>query len=63
MQIIQGISASGGIAIDKFFLYQNQEVIAQKREITDPQNEIERFHAALAQATADLEKTYEKSRS
>jgi len=61
MQIIQGISASGGIAIGKTFLYQSQEVFAQKREITDPQNEIERFHTALAQATADLEKTYEKA--
>jgi phosphotransferase system enzyme I (PtsI) len=61
MQIIQGISASGGIAIGKAFIYRSQEIVAQKRDITDPRKEIELFHAALEQATTNLDQTYKKA--
>jgi phosphoenolpyruvate-protein phosphotransferase (PTS system enzyme I) len=52
---IQGIAASSGIAIAKAYRLETPNLVVEKKEIVDPQTEVERFETAVAQAKEELE--------
>lgn len=60
-QSISGIAASNGIAIAKAFRLENPELIVQQKAVANAETEIERFDAAVAKASAELETIKEKT--
>ncbi|MGM0897995.1 MAG: phosphoenolpyruvate--protein phosphotransferase [Bacillota bacterium] len=60
-QAISGIAASNGIAIAKAFRLENPDLAFEQKKVDDPDNEIERFEAAVAKAAAELEVIKEKT--
>ena len=61
MEILKGIGASKGIAIGELHFYKKIEVDVSKREISNPQAEIERFKDAHGKAIEELDKLYNKA--
>ena len=60
-KVINGIAASSGIAIAKAFRLENPELTVEKRTISNPENEIERFNASLEKSKQELEIIKEKA--
>jgi phosphotransferase system enzyme I (PtsI) len=60
-QSISGIAASNGIAIAKAFRLENPELTVQQKTVDNAETEIERFDAAVAKASAELETIKEKT--
>jgi len=54
-QSISGIAASDGIAIAKAFRLENPELTVEQKKVAQAANEINRFDAAVAQASTELE--------
>ncbi|WEG12895.1 phosphoenolpyruvate--protein phosphotransferase [Pullulanibacillus sp. KACC 23026] len=52
---IKGIAASSGIAIAKAFLLQNASKEVEKKTISDPEKEYDRFEQAVTKAKAELQ--------
>jgi phosphotransferase system enzyme I (PtsI) len=52
---IQGIAASGGIAIAKAYRLETPNLVVEKKAVSDPQAEVARFEAAVAKAKEELE--------
>ncbi|MFC4712144.1 phosphoenolpyruvate--protein phosphotransferase [Planococcus dechangensis] len=60
-QSISGIAASNGIAIAKAFRLENPELTVQQKTVDNASDEINRFDAAVAKASAELEAIKEKT--
>ncbi len=60
-QSISGIAASNGIAIAKAFRLEHPELVVEQKKVDNPASEIERFQAAVQQATTELELIKEKT--
>lgn len=58
---LSGIAASTGIAIAKAFRLENPELTVEQQKVGNPEEEIARFDAAVAQAAAELEVIQEKT--
>ncbi|MDE4083482.1 phosphoenolpyruvate--protein phosphotransferase [Planococcus maritimus] len=56
-----GIAASTGIAIAKAFRLENPQLTVKQQQVNNPSDEIVRFDAAVAQASAELEVIKEKT--
>ncbi len=56
---INGIAASGGIAIAKAYSLETPNLLVEKRVVTDSSSELERFDLAIEAAIKDLEKLKE----
>jgi phosphotransferase system enzyme I (PtsI) len=52
---IQGIAASGGIAIAKAYRLETPNLVVEKKAVSDSQAEVARFEAAVAKAKEELE--------
>ncbi|MBM7646684.1 phosphotransferase system enzyme I (PtsI) [Scopulibacillus daqui] len=52
---IKGIAASSGIAIGKAFILKDPELKIECKKVTDPAQELDRFHSAIAQSKEELE--------
>jgi len=61
MQVLKGIPASKGIAIGPGFIYRANEATPVRRQIPDPQAELERFRSACKRAIMDLREVYEEA--
>lgn len=61
MQVFQGKSASGGVAIGKIFLYQKGEQQVKRLHVEDTKAELARLHGAAKEAAEQLEKLHEAS--
>lgn len=61
MQVFQGKSASGGVAIGKIFLYQKGEQQVKRLHVEDTEAELARLREAAKEAAEQLEKLYETS--
>ncbi|MGN0987779.1 MAG: phosphoenolpyruvate--protein phosphotransferase [Otoolea sp.] len=61
MQIFQGKSVFGGIAIGKISVYRKNEQQVRRRSVDDPEAEIGRYAWAREEAIAQLQKLYEKA--
>lgn len=61
MQVYQGKSASGGIAIGRLYVCQNADVEVKCYKVDDTQAEIIRFQRARDQAMKQLDDLYEKA--
>ncbi|MDD6074738.1 MAG: phosphoenolpyruvate-utilizing N-terminal domain-containing protein, partial [Clostridium sp.] len=61
MQIFQGKSVFGGIAIGKISVYRKKEQQVRRRSVDDPEAEIGRYAWAREEAIAQLQKLYEKA--
>lgn len=61
MLTIQAKSVSGGVAIGKIFLYQKNRLSIERRQISDPAAEIERFHEAKQNADEEWQKVYRET--
>lgn len=61
MEILKGIGASKGIAIGELHFYKKIDVDVSKREISNPQAEIERFKDAHGKAIEELDRLYNKA--
>src|SRR5438876_3065327 len=61
MEIRRGIGVSSGYAIAEAFVFDREEYRINRRPIApkDADREVERFHKAIAAATADLRKQIE----
>lgn len=58
MQSYFGKSVLKGIAIGKIYVYQNQMAIPEKKRISNPEAEIERYLKAKEEATKQLDQLY-----
>ncbi len=58
---IKGIAASAGIAIAKAFRLENPELTVEKKGISNPESEVERFEAAIETSKQELEVIKEKA--
>lgn len=61
MQVFQGKSASGGVAIGKIFLYQKGEQQVKRLHVEDTEAELARLREAAKEAAEQLQKLYETS--
>lgn len=61
MQVFQGKSVFGGIAIGKISVYRKKEQQVRRRSVADPEAEIGRYAAARGKAIAQLQELYEKA--
>lgn len=61
MQVFQGKSASGGVAIGKIFLYQKGEQQVKRLHVEDTEAELARLREAAMEAAEQLQKLYETS--
>lgn len=61
MEILQGKSVFGGIAIGNLSLHRTEEVSAQRTHVDDTKAEFARFEAAKEEAKEQLGKLYEKA--
>ena len=61
MQVFQGKSVFGGIAIGKISVYRKKEQQVRRRSVDDPEAEIGRYAWAREEAIAQLQKLYEKA--
>ena len=61
MQVFQGKSASGGVAIGKIFLYQKGEQQVKRLHVEDTEAELARLREAAKEAAEQLQKLYEAS--
>ena len=61
MQVFQGKSVFGGIAIGKISVYRKKEQQVRRRSVADPEAEIGRYAAARGEAIAQLQELYEKA--
>lgn len=61
MLTIQAKSVSSGVAIGKIFLYQKNRLSIERRQISDPAAEIERFHEAKQNADEEWQKVYRET--
>ena len=61
MQVFQGKSASGGVAIGKIFLYQKGEQQVKRLHVEDTEAELARLRGAAKEAAEQLQKLYETS--
>ena len=61
MQVYQGKSASGGIAIGRLYVFQSTDVEVKCYKVDDTQAEIIRFQRARDQAMKQLDDLYEKA--
>lgn len=61
MQVFQGKSASGGVAIGKIFLYQKGEQQVKRLHVEDTEAELARLREAAMEAAEQLQKLYEAS--
>ncbi len=61
MQVFQGKSASGGVAIGKIFLYQKGEQQVKRLHVEDTEAELARLKEAAKEAAEQLQKLYETS--
>ncbi len=59
MQIFQGKSVFGGIAIGKISVYRKNEQQVRRRSVDDPESEIGRYAWARKEAIAQLQELYE----
>lgn len=62
MEIITGIPASRGLAIGPGYIYQVEKYIPERETISEPQKEIQRFHAAKEKADEALKDLIEKAK-
>jgi phosphoenolpyruvate-protein phosphotransferase (PTS system enzyme I) len=62
MNVLQGISASPGIAIGPAFLFHRMEIQIECCTVDDPTAEWQRFEKALAVAQDQLETVYQRAR-
>lgn len=58
MQEYSGKSVLQGIAVGKIYVYRNQEAVPERKQIDDPDKEIQKFFDAKEKATAQLDKLY-----
>ena len=61
MQVYNGKSVFGGIAIGKISVYKKSEQQVKRVKITDAEAEIARYEEAKATATAQLQELYDKA--
>lgn len=61
MQVFQGKSVFGGIAIGKISVYKKDERQVRRRSVEDPEAEIARYAEARGQALVQLQGLYEKA--
>lgn len=61
MQVFQGKSASGGVAIGKIFLYQKGEQQVKRLHVEDTEAELARLREAAKEAAEQLQRLYETS--
>ena len=61
MQVFQGKSASGGVAIGKIFLYQKGEQQVKRLHVENTEAELARLREAAKEAAEQLQKLYEAS--
>lgn len=61
MQKCIGKSVLRGVAIGKIYLYQNQQVVLEKKQIADLGDEVKRFMDAKQVASEQLTKLYEEA--
>ena len=61
MQVFQGKSVFGGIAIGKISVYKKDEQQVRRRSVEDPEAEIARYAEARGQALVQLQGLYEKA--
>lgn len=61
MQVYNGKSVFGGIAIGKISVYKKSEQQVKRVKITDKEAEIARYEEAKAKATAQLQELYDKA--
>lgn len=61
MQVFQGKSASGGVAIGKIFLYQKGEQQVKRLHVENTETELARLKEAAKEAAEQLQKLYEAS--
>jgi phosphotransferase system enzyme I (PtsI) len=61
MEILTGIPASKGVAIGPGFIYSVDDTVPERKTVSDPQNEIQRFSIAKGTADKALEDLYNQS--
>ncbi|GAB7387600.1 phosphoenolpyruvate--protein phosphotransferase [Bacillaceae bacterium] len=61
-KVLEGIAASGGIAIAKAFLLAKKDFDVPRKRVDDPAAETARFQDALQRSLAELEEIYEKTK-
>jgi phosphoenolpyruvate-protein phosphotransferase (PTS system enzyme I) len=62
MDVLQGISASPGIAIGPFFLFERMEIHFDYQTVDDPAAEWQRFEKGLIIAHDQLDQVYQRAR-
>lgn len=58
MQKYSGKSVLQGIAVGKIYVYRNQEAVPERKQIADPEAELQRFYDAKEKAAKQLDKLY-----
>lgn len=61
MEILQGKSVFGGIAIGKISVYSKREATVKRYKVQDVEAEVERYHDATKEAQAQLKQLYDKA--
>ena len=61
MEIYQGKSVFGGIAIGKVCVYQKEEQQVKRSKVDDVDGEVARFHTAKDTALSQLQGLYDKA--
>ncbi len=61
MEVLQGKSVFGGIAIGKIFVYSKEEVVVKRTKVDDVEAEVARYQAASKEAQSQLADLHDKA--
>ena len=61
MEILQGKSVFGGIAIGPLSVFRQDEVLVKRQKISDAEAEVRRYHQATEEAKRQLQELYQKA--
>nr|WP_288975187.1 phosphoenolpyruvate--protein phosphotransferase [uncultured Shuttleworthia sp.] len=61
MEILQGKSVFGGIAIGPLSVFRQDEVLVKRQKVSDAEAEVRRYHQATEEAKRQLQELYQKA--
>ena len=61
MEILQGKSVFGGIAIGPLSVFRQDEVLVKRQKVSDAETEVRRYHQATEEAKRQLQELYQKA--